>query len=565
MRVATFARVLLLLIPVAIDAAQVPPTPATPGTTTPSTPGSSKQARPTTNGSQTAVATIRGRVVRTDTGEPLRRVQIRAAGNTESRSAVTDNDGRYEITGLPAGSYLLQATRGGFVETQYGQRRPFRPGRPVVLAAGAVLEKVDFSLLPGGVIAGRILDDAGEPIIGASVSVSRPAYLNGRRQLISTGGDRTDDRGEFRIFNLAPGDYYVLAKLDATHDGSSTELGYASTYYPGTPSYREAQEVSLNPGEELTGVTFPLVTTRTASVSGVVRNDDGTPALLAMVQVRERPGNIAPMMGTSIAGLTKPDGSFVIANIPPGEYLVEGRAMTNDAVASTAAEVNVSGRDISGLTLQFRRGVTARGRIRFEGSTPPADVTRERIRLFPTSLDPEMFASASMPAPPREDWTFEITGLSGRRLIRGADLRGIWTIKSIRLDGEDVTDTPIDFGAGDVNDIDVLLTREKTDLSGTVTNDRGAPVLDATVIAFADDPEKWGPASRFVHSARLDQNGHFTLQGLPAGPYVVVALDDLEPGEERDPMLLEQLRSKGIRVTLRDGEKRMVDVKVALY
>ncbi len=239
--------------------------------------------------------------------------------------------------------------------------------------------------------------------------------------------------------------------------------------------------------------------------------------------------------------------------------------MTNEIRASTTADVVVSGRDIGGVALQFGRSATARGRIRFDTGEPPRDMTPERIRLFPTSIDLESYSSGSMPGPPREDWTFEIKGVTGQRLIRGGELRGTWRIKSVQLEGADVTDTPIDFTGGDVNGLEVLLTQQKTDLSGVVTNDRGETVTDATVIAFADDPEKWGPASRFIESFPLDQNGHFRLQSLPAGRYVVVAIDDVEPGEERDPEVLSQLRSKGSRVTLRDGETRKIDVKVVTY
>jgi hypothetical protein len=561
MRAAAFGATVLLLISPALTAQQAPP-PVTPGAETTGSPGT---AKPRQSGSeQTGSARIRGRVVRADTGEPLRRVQVRAIA-TESHTALTDNDGRYELTNLPAGSYQLTASKGGFVETQYGQRRPFRAGRALALADAARLEKIDFALAPGGVIAGRILDEAGEAVIGATVSVSRLAYVNGRRQLMSSGGDRSDDRGEFRIFDLPPADYYVHATLDARSDAQGASLGYVPTYYPGTASHTEAQQVRLSASEELTSIVFPLVTTRTSSVSGVVRNSDGTPALLAMVIVRERSGDIAPMMGTSSAAVTKPDGSFTVTNVPPGAYIVEAQAVTSENRASATADVVLNGRDIGGVTLQFGRSSTARGRVRFDTGEPPRDMTPERIRFFPTSIDMEMYSSGSMPGPPREDWSFEMKGVTGRRLIRGGDLRGTWRIKSVQLEGRDVTDSPIDFTEGDVNGIEVLLTQQKTDLSGAVTNDRGETVTDATAIAFADDPEKWGQASRFIESVPLDQNGRFRLQSLPAGSYVVVAIDDLEPGEERDPEVLSQLRSKGSRVTLRDGETRKVDVKVATY
>jgi hypothetical protein len=154
--------------------------------------------------------------------------------------------------------------------------------------------------------------------------------------------------GEFRIFDLPPADYYVHATLDARSDTQGASLGYVPTYYPGTASHTEAQQVRLSASEELTGIVFPLVTTRTSSVSGVVRYNDGTPALLAMVIVRERSGDIAPMMGTSAAAVTKPDGSFTVTNVPPGAYVVEAQAITSESRASATADVVVSGRDIGG-------------------------------------------------------------------------------------------------------------------------------------------------------------------------------------------------------------------------
>jgi hypothetical protein len=564
MRAATFGCTVLLLVPVALNAQQAPPPAVTPGTTATGAPGTRNQKSQSDNGTRNDSATIRGRVVRADSGEPLRRVQVRAIAS-ESYSALTDADGRYELSNLPAGSYQLTASRGGFVEMQYGQKRAFRAGRAVALAEGATFEKIDFALMPGGVIAGRILDDAGEPVIGAFVNVSRLAYTDGRRQLRSSGGDRSDDRGEFRIFDLPPADYYVYATLDSPNDASNLGLRYAATYYPGTASHTEAQQVRLKAGEELSGIVFPLVTTRTSSITGVVRNVDGTPALLAMVLARPRSGDIAPMMGMEFSGITKPDGSFAVANVAPGAYSVEARAVMDGGMISSAIDVVVSGRDISGIALQFARSGTLHGRVRFDGGRPPTDLTPERIRLFPISLDAESFGSGSAPGPPRDDWTFEMKGMTGKRLIRGGDIRGTWRIKSVQLEGTDVTDVPIDFSGGDVHGLEVVLTAQKIELSGVVMNDRGATVTDATVVAFADDPEKWGPQTRFIESARLDQNGRFTMQSLAAGTYIVVATDDMEPGEERDPGILEQLRSKGSRVTLRDGETRTIEVKVVSY
>ena len=106
-------------------------------------------------------------------------------------------------------------TKGGFVQAQFGQRRPGEPGTPIDLGDGQTAEKVNFQLSRGGVISGRIVDDGGEPVSGTQVAAMRYQFIGGTRRLVpggSEGGtDRTDDQGGFRLYGLPPGDYYVSA------------------------------------------------------------------------------------------------------------------------------------------------------------------------------------------------------------------------------------------------------------------------------------------------------------------------------------------------------------------
>src|SRR5687768_14057382 len=160
-------------------------------------------------------AIIRGRVVELGTGVPVRRVQVVArAGEAanQSHTVMADDSGRFELTKLPAGRYQLSAAKGGFVTLQHGQRRPLEPGRPLVVANGQTLTDINFTLPRGSVISGRVVDPFGDTVTGASVQVHAYRYVNGRRQLTMAGsGAPTDDRGQFRIFGLLPGDYYVSA------------------------------------------------------------------------------------------------------------------------------------------------------------------------------------------------------------------------------------------------------------------------------------------------------------------------------------------------------------------
>jgi len=510
---------------------------------------------------------IRGRVVRADTGEPLRRVLVHIDGwNAKDQSgptsSMTDAQGRYELAQLPAGTYHLKATRGGYVEVEYGQRRPFERGRPVEVADGAVLENIDFAMPLGGVVTGRVVDEVGEPVASASISLARRRYVDGERQFVSQSGSSTDDRGEFRIFGIPPGEYVMLAKFDMMDFGSRDRVRYVPTYFPGTPIATEAQHVTVAAAQEVSGIVIALARASTASVRGVVRASGQSPAGPFMfVTARDVSG--ARVDGRMSMATAANDGSFTVSGLLPGTYLVEARSMSGKDFASR--EVVVDGSDVAGITLTLSEGTTARGKIVFDTETPPEGLRPSQVIVTHTSLEHQsgvmMEMSGGLPVA-RDDWSFELHGLRGRGLIHAGTLGDEWVVKDIRRDGDDVTDTPLDFST-DIDNLRIRLTNRLTTVSGSVSTDRNAVALDATVIVFADDENRWEPHSRFIETARPDQHGHFKIRGLPPGKYVAIAVDYLEPGDERDPELLAAWRGRGTRVTLSEGETRTLDLTLS--
>ncbi len=522
---------------------------------------------PPTPGAGTGV--IRGRVVRADTGEPLRRVQVRVdewgTGDRSGPAAtMTDAEGRYELTQLPAGRYQLKATRGGYVEVAYGQRRSFERGRPLELGEGAVLQKIDFALPPGAVVTGRVVDEAGEAVAHVSVSLERRRYVDGARRLVAQSGSSTDDRGEFRIFGMPPGDYVIVAKFEARDLGSRDRVRYVPTYYPGTPVAGEAQRVTVGPGQEVPGITIALARAATATVRGVVRSS-GQASLGPFTFVIAREVSGPQAYGETAMAIAAPDGSFAIAGLLPGGYVVEARSPSGSEFASK--EVVVEGSDVAGVTLLLSNGATARGRIRFDTDNPPQGLRPSQVFVMPTFEDRfgdhQMAGTSGGPPVIHDDWTFELQGLRGRGFIRAATM-GDWQMKRVRREGVDVTDTPLDF-ATDVDGLEIELTQRLTTVSGGVSDDRGGVALDATVIVFADDPGKWGPHSRFIQSARPDQQGRFKIQGLPPGRYLAIAVGYLEPGEERDPDVLEAWRKGATPFTLSEGQTHALDLRLSAF
>ena len=472
-------------------------------------------------------AIIRGQVVAADTGTPLRRAQIRVfntSGPGGGGMAQTDAQGRFELAQLPAGRYSISATRAGYVSMQFGQRAPNQAGTPVEISEGQVLEKVVFALARGGAISGRIVDEFGEPVSSVQVNVQRYGYMGGARRLMPAGAeggnDRTDDLGQFRLYGLPPGEYYVSATLRSNMfmppnlAASSTPMdGYAPTSYPGTSNAAEARRLTVRAGQDVTNVTFALSVARMGRVSGRVITSSGEPFVGGMLLVAPR--ETGAMGFNSIGAQVRPDGTFQTGELAPGSYTLTVQPMGNrgDANAEIGrVDVAVNGEDVHDVLVVTGRGGIIRGRIVTDDGSVPT-FKPQQMRIFAQPEEPDRPMMGVMPATARDDWTFELTGLSDRvRLRWGLDSNpGGWSLKSALKDGRDFADTPLDIGPGQVAEgVELVITSKVTELSGLVTDDRGQVVTDVSVVIFPDDKARWTYGSRYLRTTRPDTNGKYT-------------------------------------------------------
>lgn len=573
--------------------------------------GEPMQMMPPGRQMKTGTGRIKGRLLAADTGSPVRRAQVRLSGSEVlPKSVATDNEGRFEFKDLPAGAFTLNASKSGFVAVNYGQKRPFEPGKPIELVEGQSVENADIMLPKGSVISGRIMDEFGDAVADTQVSAMRSTWSNGKRRLQSTGRTATtNDLGQYRIYGLPPGDYYVSATLRGTQEMVVTEMaaamavrttssinsgapegpsaGYAPTYFPGTPNGNEAQKLTLAVGQEAQNTDFGLFPVRLVRVSGSVISSEGRPAEGVMVSAASRTGNDSnPLFGAASTARTDKNGNFTLTGVAPGDYTLnarisqiftssgDGGAMTFTMMRTTgpagggesgqesgSVPLSVTAEDMSNVIIVTTRGATATGRVVYEGGSKP---TTNSIRISAAAIDqegPMVLVSGSSTVTP--EGTFEITGLSGPRVFRVSNIPAGWVLKAVKLNGTDITDNGIDVRSGDpVSGVDVILTSKVTEVKGSVKagND---PAMDYTVVIFSDEPEKWRvPTSRHIATGRPNQQGQFQVKNLPAGSYYAVALEYIPQGEWNDPEVLERLKGKATSFSVGEGEVKTLDLKL---
>jgi protocatechuate 3,4-dioxygenase beta subunit len=531
---------------------------------------------------QTGTARLRGRVVAAHNGAPLRRAQVTASvvENQIRRTTTTDADGRYEFLDLPAGRFSISVTKTGYVTLQYGQRRTFEAGTPVTLAEGQQVERIDFSLPRGAVISVRITDDFGDPLAGAMVQVQRYQYgPDGQRRLtqVPTGATfgfaSTDDRGEFRAFGLMPGEYVVSAQyrstpVPPTGNAADTSEGFSPTFHPGTVSANEAQAISVANGEEVS-VQFPMIAARLAKVTGTVVDSEGRPAAGAMVTVMTRQGTGGFSYG---AGSVAADGSFTLNGIAPGEHSIDIRPIPrpgNTGGEFASMPIVVSGSDISGVRIVTGKGALISGRVIFEGTASREGPGGNPLRVFAQPADtsrPFLGFGGTDPLANGvldDSGGFQLSGSSGRvflTLTAGPS----WVLKSVTLEGDDVTDEPLDLtGRQSVPGVVIRMTDRLTQIAGHVTDARGQTLRDYVVVILpAEAKQEAVVAGRWIRTARPDSNGRFETRGMRPGRYVATAVEDLEQGRQFAPEFQEQLRRSAREFSVREGESVVVDLKL---
>jgi len=514
-------------------------------------------------------AKVEGRVVHRRTGEPIPRatVSLRTSDNRQGLTATADAEGKFVIGEVAAGSYRIGAERRGFLRGDFGSRRQFQSGSLVTVADGQEVKGIDIKLEPQSVISGQVLDENGEPLDRAQVEVLRYGFVQDRQQLVPVNQGSSDDLGNFRIWNLAPGRYYVRVQTQGRRgfgmrpdmvesSANKVQESYVPTFFPGVAEFQSATPIEIAVGQDFSGLSLQIQKARVYRVTGKVEGVNAAEMRMNRVMLLQR-SNVFSRPFDNTASV-RSDGSFEIGNVLPGSYdlaLLQGGANQQRFFRT---QVEVSNADLENVVLAPGPVFAVQGSIRVEGET----TTKPGSMRVLLSMREPGFIQPSGTA--KEDGSFVIENVSPDkyRLNIFPMPEGAF-IKSIRVSGQDVTRAGLDFSSGAAGKVEVILSDKPALLDGAV--ERASADSMPGVVVLVPEPYNTDDLTAIVNTARnqasVDQNGRFTIKNIPPGSYRVYAFEEFEAMSGFDPERLKKLEKLSETVKLGEGESKTLALK----
>jgi len=526
-------------------------------------------------------AIVSGKVIATATGNPLRNANITLApliqGVTGARSftTTTSDDGSFTIQLIPPGTYRLTAARGGFVNAEYGSRGPGRTGTPLILKATDTQSNLTIKMVQHSVIAGRVINDQGDPIDRVQVTVMRYRYQNGERTLTNAGsGGNTDDLGNYRIFGLEPGRYYVRVApqgfaIAATQTQSQSQLTYQQTYYPSALEPDSATVLETTPGAQLLGIDFTLSKSRSYSLKAKVQTPPtGTGRMMAMLQSAK--SNVGPGPFSNRFITVDAEGKMEATGLMPGPYYVTLAYSDQNKTYTGRADFTITNEDVKDLVIPVGLAFDMPVEVRVQGGTIP--LTAVRVRLSsPNSSRLMTSSSGGGPA----SFSFgtnvdEAADEAGKLTIRGLQpdtptltVTGLpdgYYVKSATAGDQDVWVNGMDLSKGAPGTLTITISNGAANVEGTVMDTDGKPLSTATVI-LAPKAEVRQKAQRFYKTGNSTQQGRFSIRNVEPGDYKVYAFEEIESGAWADLGYMKAHESKGVEIKVTAGGNQQMSLK----
>jgi len=506
---------------------------------------------------------LEGSVVNKITGAPVRHAQVMCARipaqNDSPVSAETDADGRFSIP-VEAGSYRLWVERPGFVDQVFGSRTSHGPGAVLTLTAGQQVRDVNFRLVPLGAIAGRVLDEEGEPLQSAAIQVLRFSFSTGRRILIPVSGASSNDRGEYRIYGLAAGRYFLMATPRGMPVARPLQTGaftpeirepFAASYYPGVPDFASASQITLPEGGEFTDADFHMRRIRAVTVRGRIFSPvENFANSQLQVVLAHNEGNVASFIDRMSATVDGATGRFEFRGVAPGAYLLIAAQLYQGHALGGRLPIEVNtATSQQNISLALSPSSDIVGNVEIEG-TSPVKLQRLTVHLSPAenlALGPHPVSRVG------PDGAIRLPGVTPGiwDLTIDSSSDDLWT-RTATLGGMDVSHGELSIGSGQRAQLHIVLAGNGAQISGSVKRD-GQPVQAAVVLVPAAADLQNFP--RMYGSTATQEQGAFVFKGVRPGAYKLFAFEEVEMFAWLDPEFLKPVESLGESISVSEGDR----------
>ena len=511
---------------------------------------------------------IAGTVVTLAGSEPLKNARIRLLSQddrTLSRAVVSDAAGRFDLKGVSPGRYRLVVHRDGFVSQTYGQKKSDDPGAILTLRANQELRDVLFRLIPSAVIAGRVINDDGDPMPWVQVNALREVYFGGKKTLFPETTVTTSDFGEYRLFGLSPGRYFIRAEYKPNErpsgrgefDGVDDEepRGYVPMYYPSSTGPARANTVAVRAGEEIPGIQVLLRRVDVFTVRGQVYNMTAKRSNASYnLSLSPRGEDAWLRLPQRDAIVDDKNGTFNIRDVLPGPYLLGGFWMDEGKRYQAFQNIDVGNADVDGIVLTVVPGMSVSGRLTWEGQ-PTSD--RNRLVVYLRAVDGfSGYPPRASVAPPGTFVLGDVYDLTYRVGVAG--LCDDCYLKGLRYAGATPSDDTFTPARGSNGALEVTISSKGARVRGNVVDDDNLPAVGVSVALLPDEAHRG--ARRLYKSTSTDQYGRFELRGITPGDYKVFSWEEAESGAWEDPEFMKPFEGKGEKITLQEGDQKTLNL-----